>query len=183
MAISEKERKKNHYLGKKNEKRISWQSNAKINGDNAEDVFGKTAKLYFSEEKYVVRTPKKEDLLYIGANPGDKYHRIGDRIIENTVTKKRVMIENKYQGWGGNAHERMYRFFPGTGLHDMAKEKYGTKNPVLFVLSGPFTENPSKLSEFDVMFKKHQDILLINNDKLTVEERDAFFHRIKEDLE
>lgn len=153
--------------------RSPWQPEANQSGMDGEKVSGDVI-LNALETLYPGRfTAKMGDDKYKQERihfPNGKNYCTLDFRVDDTLTGKSLYFESKRQGARGNAHERAYKYFPGTGISEMVKQhltkKTGishTQYPIVFIFSGDMVGTDKYKNECKVQFSPCPYIYLMYN--------------------
>lgn len=130
--------------------RGNWQKYANIGGSGREETVSKILVTYLRDNvKYAV-TEKPKHLAHIYDH---RWGIVPELSIEYIPTKKIAFLESKRQGSGGNAHERVCKYF-APGILDRSAPIAGFYNPFFFIFMNGLTHDPKKRIEIATWFDK-----------------------------
>lgn len=131
------------------ERNPNWVNDAAIAGRNGEIDIMVLLKSYLPENEYIVE--KKGKRCSIRKPTGGSY--ILDIAITNISTGLTILIEVKRQHARGNAHERAYKYHPGTGIcyyiRMMRKINY---YPIITIFTGEMATTPKYVNEITMQY-------------------------------
>jgi len=73
-----------------------------------------------------------------------------DLVLEHSGSARRVIVEIKRQNAAGNAHQRLFRYFPL--LPELSRRCGGVESPFVACIYGPISRDPSYIAEIQTAF-------------------------------
>jgi hypothetical protein len=130
--------------------RDNWQKYANVGGSGREETANKILVTYLTGNVNYVVTEKPKHLAHIY---GQKWGIVPDLSIEYKPTGRIAFFESKRQGSGGNAHERVCKYF-APGILDRSVPIAGFLNPFFFIFMNGLTHDPKKRAEIIAWFDR-----------------------------